>query len=624
MFIAALTLGLCAVEACAVAKEDGEREARRARILERIKTGVVTRAEELARPGTAPVRDMTNTALGVLVAGEDPRLAENLLSHAFSLQDMKRNSPTYGYIPWTEGDKDIKLDPNSIEFATHSMGPILLLYGDKLSEPFKREMKRHISAAFSALRMHHPPVWYTNIFLMNTINMILMGEAVGDKKAANDGYAQLDIWLDYTREAGIHEYDSPVYYAVDLDTLGIGYRLAQRPEGKAKLKSILDCFWSDMCASFFPANGHLSGPQSRNYNFLGDTGGLNAYYWLEGMIGGEGGGSAYMYLGSAPEGYRPDPKILALSKVPERVIVSRWDTRPGGTRYAYMTRDLVIGGANKYYEPQDRPISIELASKKNLPVMTVTVDSFDSPYGKARIVDACGHSKPFHWPLNPTCVQEKGTMMILAALNPAGIKSWERGRRDKAVPVESLATNVILPARADSVLIDGKTVSPKAPFEIEAGPGSVVGVREGKAGVAIRVFAANGCAGFDPAYKLQAEAHGLESDAFRYSVYHYQGEPKKLKEASARVGLIIVATPCKDDAELAKLMETVKKASLTEYRDLKTWQVKATVGNLTLEAGVDVRSREPLYRRVNGKPMPDERLMVNGVDLADKTLGGLQ
>ena len=328
-----------------------------------------------------------------------------------------------------------------------------------------------------------------------------------------------------------------------------------------------------------------------------------------------------MYLGSAPDGYRPDPKILALSKVPERVIVSRWDTSPGGTRYSYMTPDLVIGGANKYYEPQERPIAVELASRKNLPVIVVVPDSFDAPYGKAKIIDACGHSKPFHWPLHPTCVQEKGTLMALCSLDPAGMKSWERGKRNDPIPMETLATNVILPAKADSVLLDGKSVSPKAPFEIKAGPGSVVGIREGKAGVAIRIFAADGCAGFEPVFKLKAEAHGLESDAFRYSVYHYQGDSRKLKETSTRVGLIIVAAPCKDDTELAKLMDSVKNAAISDNYDKKTWQVKATVGDVTLEAGVDVRSREPLYRRVNGKPMADEKLMMNGFDLAGQTLG---
>lgn len=627
MLIAALTVGLCSIAASATPLASNEREARRAKILARIQQDAAKRAQDLlaATQGKA-VRDFTNAALGVLVAGEDPKIAERLLDHAFSLQDMSRESPTFGYVPWTEGDLDIKLDPNSIEFATHSMGPILLVYGDKLSDSFKRRTKLHIKAAFEALRSHHPPVWYTNIFLMNTVNMLLMGQAVGDKKAQADGSAQLDTWLDYTRQAGIHEYDSPIYYGVDLDSLYIAYRLCDKPEVKAKLKAVLDLFWSDMCANYFPANKRLSGPQSRNYDFLGGAGGLSAFYWLEGLLDADpNGGSAYLYLGSGPEGYRPSADTLALASLRERVIKSTWDTKPGGDRYSYMTRDFVIGGASGYYEPQERPISVELASKKGLPVIVVIPDTFDSPYGKAKIIDACGHSKPFHWPLHPTCVQEKGTLMALLDLNPAGLKSWERGKRDEVVPVETLATNVILPAKADSILLDGKPVSTASPFKKKAKAGSVVGIREGKAGVAIRIFAAEGLhagPGFEPRtsveaeFVLQADKDGLESGALRYSVYHYRGEAMKLKEPATRVGLLISAAPCKTDADLVKLMDSLKAASIDDHVSRRSWQVRAKIGELSLEAGVDLAKREPLYRRVNGRSIQIERLMVNGADLA--------
>ena len=248
-----------------------------------------------------------------------------------------------------------------------------------------------------------------------------------------------------------------------------------------------------------------------------------------------------------------------------------------------------------------------------------------SAYGTANIIDARGHSKPFHWPLHPTSVQEKGTLMALLDLNPAGLKSWERGKRDEVVPVETLATNVILPAKADSILLDGKPVSAAAPFKKKAKAASVIGVREGKAGVAIRVFAADGIQdgpGFkprtilDPEFVLQADRDGLESGALRYSIYHYRGEAKKLRESATRVGLLISAAPCKTDADLINLMDSLKTASIDDHISRRTWQVRAKIGDLTLEAGVDLAKREPLYRRVNGKSIQIERLMVNGADLA--------
>jgi hypothetical protein len=237
-------------------------------------------------------------------------------------------------------------------------------------------------------------------------------------------------------------------------------------------------------------------------------------------------------------------------------------------------------------------------------------------YGTADILDARGHSKTIRWPLGPICVQRDGTLVALAGLNPAGVESWERGKKGEPIPAELLATELALPAKADSILLNGKPVSVAAPFKKKAKSTSVVGIREGKAGVAIRIFAAEGCADFEPEFVLQADKDGLESGALRYTVYHYRGASIKFKGKTARVGLLISAAPCKTDADLVELMSTLKKAAIDDHVSRRTWQVRATIGDLTLEAGVDLAKREPLYRRVNGKSVEVERLMVNGVDMA--------
>jgi len=593
-----------------------KREARRAKMLDQLKITAAKRAEELLAPGAvADVRDMTNTAFAVLAAGADPKLAEKLLDHAYSLQDMDPSSPTYGYIPWREGDTDIRRDPNSIEFATQSMGPILLSYSDLLSTSFKEKLKPHITAAFSALRLHHPPIWYTNIYLMNTVNMILMGEAVKDMKAAADGYAQLDKWIEYTSEAGIHEYDSPVYYGVDLESLRLGYLLAAQPERKAKFKAILDLYWSDMCVNFFSANKRLAGPQSRNYDFLGGTGLLTPNFWIEGLIDGDfPGGSAYLYFTSGEDGYHPDSKILSLSAIPERIIRSRWDTKPGGDRYCYMTPDFTIGCSSMYYEPQDRPIAIELASSKpNFPIITLQADHFDAPYGKARIIDGCGHSKPFHWPLNPLAIQEKGFMLVMLDLDPSKINP----------PSSTFATNIILPAKADEITLDGKPIATDKPFELSATIESIVGVHEGNSGVAMRIFSTENCLHSEPVLKLQAEEQGLESGALRFTAYHHNGGAQKLSNTHILVGILFLADHCETESDFANLLTRMKNVTIEEHRDKGAWQVRVKEGDTTLEAGRAIDTRSILYRRVNGSPWETELLKVNETDLAGPILRGL-
>src|SRR5438270_5862140 len=137
-------------------------------------------------------------------------------------------------------------------------------------------------------------------------------------------------------------------------------------------------------------------------------------------------------------------------------------------------------------------ISIELASEKeNFPAITVAPDAGDQPYGKLKTKDRSGHNKPKHLPLHPRAVQEKG--MLRAVLN-----------LDKSA--ENVATHIVLPAKADRIVLDGEIVKADQPFEKTGGPTSVVGIREGDAAVAIRIFHADGS---EPRFVLQADREGL-------------------------------------------------------------------------------------------------------------------
>ena len=141
--------------------------------------------------------------------------AESLLRLVFKDQNMDPQSPGYGTMDWVLNSKEIK-DANAIDFGTMSWGPIFLGHGDELSGGFKQEAQAHIKAALVALQNHHMPVSYTNIFLMNTVDTLLLSEVVNDTAQHQRALAQLDTWIDYTQKSGIHEFDSPTYYATDL------------------------------------------------------------------------------------------------------------------------------------------------------------------------------------------------------------------------------------------------------------------------------------------------------------------------------------------------------------------------------------------------------------------------
>ena len=154
---------------------------------------------------------------------------------------------------------------------------------------------------------------------------------------------------------GIHEFDSPTYYAVDLNSLGLGYLDAKRPEARARFKAVLDYFWSDMALNCF--QGHLAGPHSRTYDFLHNTRGIDVYLYAEGLrrepltekLDLE---MTYLAVTLTEKGYHPDAGILALASLPDRVIRQRWDSQAGADRYHYVTKDFAIGSTSGNYGPQ--------------------------------------------------------------------------------------------------------------------------------------------------------------------------------------------------------------------------------------------------------------------------------
>ncbi|MGA2269502.1 MAG: hypothetical protein ABSH44_13615 [Bryobacteraceae bacterium] len=571
---------------------------------------------ELAQPKAEPtVREVANAALATLALGGDPRRAEELLRTAFSYQDMDPKAPQFGTIPWQAGHPEIH-DPNSIEFCMQPVGPILQGYGKLLSPGFKQAFEPHVRAAFQAMRQHRVLVTYTNIYLMKTVNFILAGEAIGDAEAAQEGYTMLDGWIDHTRDAGIGEFDSPGYYAVDLNSLLMGRLYAARPEARGKFSRVLDLVWSDLAGNFFSGRGTLSGPHSRDSDFVGGHDSVELYLYQEGLQSsrhpqGASLGRIYLLVNELAGGYHPAPDILRLASAPERIVVSRWRAEPYHDRYNYVTPDFSIGSACYHYGPQDKLIDIELASRgPELPAISVVPDTTDQPYGRIKVPDHSGHTKAVHLPLNAVSVQDKGALLVLLDLDSSS--KAETG---------SLATNVLLPATADRIVLDGRTVSGSAPFEMAASFGSVVGVRSGRAGLAVRIASADGAGGQAAGVVLKADPEGLQAGVMRLVAYHYRGAPKELQDTHIQVAILFLAGRCETDSDFASLVQTVRSARLDRTESAAEWKVAATLGGVRLEGARDRTTRAPVYRRVNGSAMPGAALAINGRDIMQALFG---
>ena len=111
-------------------------------------------------------------------------------------------------------------------------------------------------------------VSYNNMYYMNMVNLALMGEISGNSATTALGYQLIDNWLQYTQSADLHEFSSPTYYWVQINSLYMGYMYAKRPGAKQVFKAILDHTWADVAANYFIPSQIISGPKSRDYDFL--------------------------------------------------------------------------------------------------------------------------------------------------------------------------------------------------------------------------------------------------------------------------------------------------------------------------------------------------------------------
>jgi hypothetical protein len=551
----------------------------------------------MAQPDPTPTeRDLSNAALFILITGGDPKEAQDYLTRAFAVQNMDTASPQYGEVPWQIGHPEI-VDGNADEFTNQAIGSILLGYQNRLDANFLTNLHPHLVAALSVLERRNVPVSYTNIYLMQTVDLLLIGQAVNDSTALSEGAAHLDTWLAYTAQNGIHEFDSPTYYAADLDSLIPGFIYTSDAGIKAKLKRALDYFWTDLAANYFPGRQSLSGPHSRDYDFLNGTGGIELYYFVEGILpdlkfGALDFEKTYLLEQNDPAAYHPDSAIVALAGLPQRWVTARYGNTLDYSNF--ITPDFTLGGATGSYDSQDKLIAGELAGLS--PVMSIVPDQFDAPWGKVESKDSSGHEKPTHLPIDPVTVQNQGVLLSLIDLN----LSSKTANSD-------LGTNLILPAHADEINVDGQRIDLSQPFKQPVESTPTVGVMMGHGAIAFRFFHWDDCT--DGQTVLQSDSVGLKLGALRLTHYHGCQSVTGKAAPHLRVGVLIVARHVDNADAFHQLIADVQKASITDQGNTSDWAVTAAVNGTTLE--IRRNPKGTLTRTIDGKAVTIPVFAVN-------------
>ena len=157
-----------------------------------------------------------------------------------------------------------------------------------------------------------------------------------------------------------------------------------------------------------------------------------------------------------------------------------------------------------------------------------------------------------------------------------------------------------------NLVLNGNQVDTSKPFEFAANADAVVGIREGKSVVAIRLFAVDGCAGQSPTWKLEFD--GNEPGAGRLAVHHYRGLAQSLAEQNIRCERMLLAERCETESEFATFLNRVSQIKLADTTRKGIWHVKAKSGSVELEASLDLSNKLIALSRVNGRAWKPEVL----------------
>ena len=558
----------------------------RARALQARLVELVAKTQDKIKRDPAPVevRDVTNGAL-VAAASGDPRTAERLMRVAFDTQDMKPG-PTFGELPWNLGTRDIH-DANAIDFGTESLGPLLAGHAKQLSPEFLAYIRPHAAASLVALARQPILVSYSNIYTMNFTSTLLIAKWLGDQAMIERGYKALDTWLDYTGKAGIHEFDSPTYNAVVLNSLYVGFQYSASADVRAKYRKALDYLWTDLAANYFAGGRKIAGAHSRDYDFLYGQGSIDAYYFLEGFQDDFAPNlsleRAFLLESTLEGGYRATQKHFGGETT--RVVTQRFDTDPQRYRYTYVAPGFALGIANGHYGPQDKMFAMDFAGvnpltrDKPIPTIYLATTTTGLPYGKDRTLDKSGHSKPRHLENGIAAVQDRGLALVLADANPKTDKSSDQFFLDMVLP------------SAGTFSINNETVLVNAKLDRKLNAGDIVGVRVDNACFAALPFAVSGPV---TGLAVKADQDGLSFGAFRLSTSF---RVKSMTDA-LRSAYLVLAQECHGDGNAAAV---ALRAARVRSADLPhQWTVDATLGATTLTVTYDLDARQSSDTRVNG------------------------
>ncbi len=552
------------------------------------------------------VREVTGFCLEAVGRELHRDHVEPALALIRQLQDRQNESKTYGNFRWRWGD-DVVHDLNGVEFVVEQAVLIELRYRDHLSPAAREILRDLLMTAAAGVQAHRVPVSYTNIFLMKCWNLIALGEALDKTDLSIAGYRALDEWLDFTRRYGVVEYNSPTYYGVDLDALGLIARFARQPAGRDGAIRALRYFWTEIAANWYQPGHRLGGAHSRDYDYLTGHGELDRQLVRAGWFADpEMQETIFDQLCQ----WDPPAALRLLAIATPRSVYQRWGEQPSQWASQYVGRRFSIGVAGATYNNMDKPLAVNLPGGPSTPIVSFFLDGRDDPYGHERINTGSGHPKSLHLMPLLSSVQRASEVLLLAADDDRTRKATKTAKS-----LTCLFSHVVLPTEAELWIDDKRETFSSSERELELNPKSAVFLRVEDVALGIRIPLAVGTDG-KPGRMLLVD-DGRPYRVRRLTCVLSTDRPK----GQAYVAVWMRADEGLDDDGFARFRRDFRAArSDAQVTDpLVGVEVAGEQGPMKLVLNI-AEGERPVS--IGGDPHgPHDVLVVNGQEMAHEILG---
>jgi len=374
---------------------------------------------------TMGLRSLFSYLLEVCQSRQHPERLERLCDLAAQAQDHDPKAKSYGNLKWTWRDAGVT-DYNAVEFCMQDAIIAWLKHRPWMPPAAREKLQAVIELSIEGCLRHRVPVSYTNIAILNSSNLILLGEAFDRPAVVEEGLRRLEGVCLYTWAYGTHEYCSPTYYAPDTSGLQLIYAHAKTPRAKQLAVGLLTLYWSDVAANWFPASQKLGGAQSRSYDYLRGRGELDRVLVLAGWLPPDTLGKPAFDRLEGPRWAPPAGLRQAAEDRAPRRVRQAWGLAPAESRWAMLHSDVALSVAGATYGSQDVTLAVDLPGPRDAVRCYFIPDGREDPYGvKKYETSSARHMKALHLAPFWAATQRDNDALGLCLYRPDDLKGPE-------------------------------------------------------------------------------------------------------------------------------------------------------------------------------------------------------